>query len=83
MIHMISWFIDWKTIELGLLVSGMSTVWEETDGFTNQYRRDLAIYIMTVLLYFYGVIMDRAITSPGHGNITVDGIDATDKHYLK
>ena len=38
-----------KIIELGLLFSGMSTVWEDTDGFANQYRYALDIYLMTVL----------------------------------
>ena len=33
-----------KYIESGLLVSGMSTVWEDTNGFVKQYRFDLDIY---------------------------------------
>ena len=40
-----------KMIELGLLVSGISKVWEDTNGCANQYMCALSIYIMTVLSY--------------------------------
>ena len=61
----------------------MSTVWEDTDGCANQYRYDLDIYLMTVLSYSYGVIMDSAINAPGHGNNVADGMNAMEKRYLK
>ena len=32
--------------ESRILVSGMSTVWEDTDGCANKYRKDLDIYLM-------------------------------------
>ena len=35
--------------ESGIWVSGMSTVWEDTDGCANNYGCDLAIYLLTVL----------------------------------
>ena len=38
---------------------------------------------MTVLSYLYGMTMDRAINSPGHGNNILYGLNATEKHYLK
>ena len=66
-----------------ILVSGITTLWEDTDGCDNQYRCDLAIYLMTVLPYPYGIIMDEAINAPGHGNNVVDGLNATDIIYLK
>ena len=64
-------------------MSGMSTVWEYTNGCAKQYMCALAIYLITVLSSSYGVIMDHAINAPGHGNNVVDGLNATDKHYLK
>ena len=67
----------------GKLVSGMSTIWEDTDVCTKQYMCALAIYLMTVLSYSYGIIMDHAINAPGHGNNVVDGLNAMDKIYLK
>ena len=61
----------------------MSTVWEYTDGCAKQYMFALAVYLMTVLSYSYGTIMDREINSPGHGKNVVDGLNATGKRYLK
>ena len=61
----------------------MSTVLEDTAGCAKQYRCDLAIYLMTVLRYLYRKIMDRAINAPDHGNNSVDGLNATEKSYLK
>ena len=69
--------------ELGILVYGMSTVWEDNNGCVKQYRCDLDIYLITVLSYSYGIIMNRTINSLVHVNNVVNGINATDKRYLK
>ena len=70
MIHMLIWFIYLKKkLESGILVSGMSTVWEDIDGGTNQYKRALPIYLMTVLSSSYGIIMDHAVNAPVHGKM--------------
>ena len=66
-----------------ILVSGMSTVLEDTNGCAKQYRCALSIYLMNVLSSLYGIIMYHAIKEPGHGKNVVDGINATDKLYLK
>ena len=50
-----------KSIELGPLVSVLSTVWEEAYGFARQYRCAIAMYLMTVLSSSYGIIMDPAM----------------------
>ena len=78
MVHLLNMFL-----ESGILVSSMSTVKEDTDGCAKKFMCDLAIYLMTVLSYSYGIITDHVINSPGHGNNVVDGINATDKRYLK
>ena len=44
----------------------MSTVWADTYGYAKQYMFALAIHLMTVLTFAYGIIMDRAIIAPGH-----------------
>ena len=64
-------------------MSGMLTVREDTDGCAKQYMWDLAICLKTVLSTSYGIIMDRAINTPGHGKNVVDGLNATEKRYLK
>ena len=61
----------------------MSTIWEETNDCAKQYRCALDIYLTTVLSNSYGIIMDRAINAPVHGNNVVDGINAREKLYLK
>ena len=38
---------------------------------------------MTVLSSSYGIIMDSAMNAPGRGKNAVDGLNATDKRYLK
>ena len=61
----------------------MSTVWEGKNGCDKQYMGDLAIYLMTVLLYSYGIIMDRIINAPVHVKNFVDVLNSRDKSYLK
>ena len=39
--------------------------------------------LMTVSSSSSGIIMDRKINVPGHGNNIVDGLDTTEKLYLK
>ena len=78
MFHLLKIFL-----ESGILVSGMSKVWEDIDGCANQYRCDLAIYLMNVLSSSYGIIMDRAINATGHGKNVVDGLNAMYRYYLK
>ena len=81
--HMLICFIYKKILESVILVSGMSKLLGDTNGFSKQYTRALDIYLMTLLSYLYGIIMYRTINSPGNGKIVVDGINATDKFYLK
>ena len=61
----------------------MSTVWEDTNGCAKQYKCALAIYLMIVLSSSYGIIMDHEINAPGHGKNFVDGLNLTEKYYLK
>ena len=56
---------------------------EDTDGCAKQYRCALDIYLMNVLSYSYGIIMDRAINAPGHGNNVVDRLKPTKKRLFE
>ena len=67
----------------GILLSGVSKVWEDTYGCANKYICDLDIYWTNVLSSSYRIIMDRAINVPVIGNNVVDGINATGRRYLK
>ena len=61
----------------------MSIVLEDTNCCANQYMCALDIYQMDVLSYSYGNIIDIVINTPGRGNNAVDGLNETDKRYLK
>ena len=61
----------------------MSTLWEDTNSCAKQYMCALDIYLMTVLIYSYVIILDHEINVPGHGNNFLDGLNATEKRYLK
>ena len=76
-IHTVICFIYLKILVSGILVSGMSTVWEYIYGCAKKYRCDFYIYLMTVLSYSYFIIMDFAINTPGRGGGVVDGLNAT------
>ena len=82
-IYMLIRFIYSKIFESGLLVSAMSRVREDIDGCAKQYMRDLNLYLMTVLSYSYGIIMDLVINAPGHWKNVFVGINSTEKRYLK
>lgn len=65
-----------------VLLNG-STIWDDTDGCTSQYRCGRALYLLSVLAVSSGITIDRAIGAPGHGKDLVDGQNAVDKHYLR
>ena len=67
MFHLLKTFL-----ELGIFITGMSTVWEDINVCSKQYMCALAIYLFTVLSSPYSIIMDRANNAPGHGNNVVD-----------
>ena len=65
-----------------LLMSSLSTIWENTDGCAEQYICASSLYLMSVILQCYSVIIDRGIIAPVYGKEVVDGINAIDKSYI-
>ena len=65
------------------LFSIMSEVWKYNDSCSKQCRCALDIYLMTVLSYLYGIIMDRSMNAPVHRNNVVGGINANYKLHVK
>ena len=65
-----------------LLTTSLSTIWENTDGFAEQYRCASALYLMSVMSQTYSIIIDQGISAPGHGKEVVDGLNAVDKRYI-
>ena len=72
-----------KFVELGILVYGMSTVQEDTGGCAKKYICALAIYLMTVLSYLYGIITNFSINVPFDRNNVVNGLNDIEKCYLE
>lgn len=58
-------------------------IFDNTDGCAKQYRCWNAIYLLSLLASIHSVVVDRAIKAPGHGKDIVDGLNATDKRYLR
>jgi hypothetical protein len=54
-----------------------------TDGCGKQYRCGSALYLLSLLASQKHVVVDRAIGASGHGKDIVDGLNATDKRFLK
>jgi hypothetical protein len=66
----------------GIIKEG-STILDHTDGCSKQYRSATVLYCLSLLAASYGITIDRAIGAPGHGKDEVDGLNATDKRYIK
>ena len=49
-----------------ILTSSLSTIWGNNDGCAEQYGCALALYLMSVMLQCYSVIIDHGISAPGH-----------------
>ena len=65
-----------------MLTTSLSTIWENTGGYAEQYRCASALYLMSVISQTYLLIIDRGISAPGHGKEVVDGLNAVDKRYI-
>jgi hypothetical protein len=59
-----------------------ATMFDSTDGCSKQYRCAKAFWLLTYLAVKFKIVIDRAISAPGHGKGRIDGINATDKQYL-
>ena len=65
-----------------MLKISLSIIWENTDGFAEQYRCASALYLMSVISQTYSLIIDWGISAPGHGKEVVDGLNDVDKLYI-
>ena len=65
-----------------VFTTALSTIWENTDGCSEQYRCASALYIMSAMYQCYSIITYRGISAPGHGKGVVDGINYIDKRYI-
>ena len=64
--HRVNIFIELLN-EKKLFTSLLSTIWKNTDGCAEQYICTSLLYLMSVMLQFYSVIIDSGISAPVHG----------------
>ena len=64
------------------MMSALSTIWENTNGCTEQYICATALYLMSVLSQRHSIIFDQVISAPGHGKELIDDLNATEKRYM-
>ena len=60
----------------------LSEIRENTDGCAEHYICATKLYLIPMLLHIFSVIIDRGITSPGHGKYFIDGINVIDKMFI-
>ena len=53
------------------------------DVCNKQYRFVNTLWLSSVLEFTYLVIIDVCINAPGHGRRKIDGIDGSEKSYLR
>ena len=57
-------------------------IWENNDGCAEKYRCDSALFLISVRLQCYSIIIDRGISVPGNVKEVVYGLNAVDKRYI-
>ena len=63
-------------------MSTLSTIWENNDGWAEQYICASALYLMSVLSQRHSIIFDWGISATGHGKEVVDVINYIYKRYM-
>ena len=53
-----------------------------TDGCTDQYICDSALYLMSVMSQCYSIITDQRISEPGYGKEVTNGLNDIEKRYI-
>ena len=65
-----------------MLTTSLSTIWENTNGCSKQYRCASVLYLMSVTSQCYSIIIDRGISAPGHVKEVVYGLNDVYKRYI-
>ena len=63
-------------------MSTLSTIWENTDGCSEQYRCTTALYLMSVLYQLHSIIFYQVISAPLHSKEVFDGLNDIYKRYM-
>ena len=66
-----------------VLFADMSNIWENTDGYTEQYRCATALYLLSMLAHAYNINIDRGAGAPGHGIEFICGLNTTGEKIFR
>ena len=64
------------------LGTGFSTIWDHIYGCAENYIWDTDLYLLSILLQSYNIIIDNGISAPGHEREVVYGLNATYKMFI-
>eukprot|EP00957_Ditylum_brightwellii_P161766 12316594-Ditylum_brightwellii.AAC.1 len=56
---------------------------EDTDGCLKQYKSASSLYLISTISMKYDIVIDHAVSAPGHGKVVVDGLNDVDKRFLR
>ena len=65
-----------------IISTALSTIWENTDGCTNNYRCVTEFYLMSMLTQKFYVIIDGGISALVHGREVLYGLNSIVKRFL-
>ena len=64
------------------MFADISTIWGNTDGCVDKYCRATAMYLLSMLVHAYNIIIDIGVGAPGHDREVVSGFNANDKMFI-
>ena len=64
------------------IFSDIINSWYNTYGCADQYIFATALYLLSILLQAFNIIIDRGISVQVHGKEVVDGLNYTHKRFI-
>ena len=64
------------------LMTNKGTIWENTEGYDNQYICKTSLYFLSILSCAYNIGIDVVVGAPGNFKDVVYGLKATEKRFL-
>ena len=66
----------------GFLVSSISKIWENIDSCAEHYGCATVLYLLSILLQSFNIIIYRGISAQGHGREVVDSLNSMEKRFV-
>ena len=69
-------------MNIHFLMTNKGTIWENTDGYDDQYRCKTSLYLLSMLSCAYNIVIDVVVGAPVNFKDVVHGLNATEKRFL-